>query len=70
MQNYRIYFDEVERNEVVRILRSYNDIIIDNIDDHSVGITVELDDDGQFFRNLMEVIERDVYSMRMNETRR
>jgi hypothetical protein len=64
MENYRIYFDESERNDVVRILRKYNDIVIDNIDDHSVGITIERDDSGGFYRELMEEIDREIYSMR------
>jgi hypothetical protein len=64
MQNYRIYFDESEREDLLRILRSYNDIIIDNIDDHSVGITIERDDDGEFYRALMNEIDRDIYSLR------
>lgn len=64
MENYRIYFDGSEKEEVVKILRGYNDIIIDNIDDHSVGITIEIDDSGVFYKNLMEEIDRDIYSLR------
>jgi hypothetical protein len=64
MNSYRIYFDETERNEVVRILRGYNDVIIDNIDDNSVGITIELDNGDVLYRELMEIIDRDVYSTR------
>jgi hypothetical protein len=64
MDNYRIYFDESERNEVVRILRKYNDIVIDNIDDNSVGITMERDDSGPFYKRIMEEIDRDVFSIR------
>jgi len=64
MDNYRIYFDESERNEVVAILRKYNDVIIDNIDDNSVGITIERDDSAEFYRGLMDEIDRSVYSMR------
>jgi hypothetical protein len=64
MENYRIYFDTAERNEVVRILRKYNDIIIDNIDDQSVGITIERDDSTNLYRAVMDEIDRDVYSMR------
>ncbi|HYC84421.1 MAG TPA: hypothetical protein VEB86_04330 [Chryseosolibacter sp.] len=64
MENYRIYFDETERNDVLRILRKYNDVLIDNIDDHSVGITIERDDSGLFYRNLMDEIDKDVYSLR------
>ena len=64
MNNYRIYFDGTERNEVVRILRRFNDIIIDNIDDHSVGITIEKDDGGALYKTVMDIIERDVYANR------
>ncbi len=64
MENYRIFFDTAERNEVVRILRKYNDIIIDNIDDHSVGITIERDDGGNLYQRVLDEIDRDVYSMR------
>ncbi|HYG04248.1 MAG TPA: hypothetical protein VD927_17495 [Chryseosolibacter sp.] len=68
MENYRIYFDGTERNEVVRILRSYNDVIIDNMDDHSIGITIEKDDDGVLYRSIMDIINRDVYSSRAQAT--
>jgi hypothetical protein len=64
MTNYRIYFDDSERNEVVKILRNYNDVVIDNIDNHSVGITIENDDSEKLYREIMEIIDRDVYSSR------
>lgn len=64
MENYRIYFDEPERNAVVRIVRQYNDIIIDNIDSHSIGITIERDDSDGFYKSLMDEIDREVYSIR------
>ena len=64
MENYRIYFEESERNDILRILQNYNDVVIDNIDDHSVGITIERDDNGMFYRTLMGEIDRNVYSMR------
>jgi hypothetical protein len=66
MENYRIYFDESERNNVVNILRGYNDIIIDNIDDNSVAITIEHDDAPGFYRDVMTEIDRQVYSMRQD----
>jgi hypothetical protein len=64
MNNYRIYFDESERNEVVRILRNYNDVVIDNIDDHSVGITIEKDGSDKLYKTIMEIIDREIYSAR------
>jgi hypothetical protein len=64
MENYRIYFDDRERNEVIRILRKHNDVVIDNIDDHSVGVTIERDDSGAFYRQIMDEIDKEVYSLR------
>lgn len=64
MENYRIYFDDSEREQILKILERYNDIVIDNVDDHSVGITIELDDSSEFYRKLMEEIDRSIYSLR------
>jgi hypothetical protein len=64
MENYRIYFDESEKDEILRILRSYNDVVIDNIDDNSIGITIERDDNGAFYKQLREEIDRSVFSSR------
>jgi hypothetical protein len=64
METYRIYFEETERVNVVRILRQYNDVVINNIDDHSVGITIEKDDNGALYSDIMEEIDREVYSAR------
>ena len=43
MQNYRIYCEENERAEIISILRKYNDVVIDNVNSNSVGITIELE---------------------------
>jgi len=64
MENYRIYFDASERDDIIRILRKYNDVLIDNVDDHSVGITIERDSAEKFYRELLAEIDRDVYSAR------
>lgn len=64
MENYRIYFDDSEREQILNILGRYNDVVIDNVDDHSVGITIELDDSSEFYRKLMEEIDRSIYSLR------
>jgi hypothetical protein len=64
MENYRIYFDQAERDDVIRILRKHNDVVIDNVDDHSIGITIERDDNGEFYRRLMLQIDQEVYSAR------
>jgi len=64
MENYRIYCEENERSEVMSILRKYNDIVIDNIEATSFGITIEREDAEFFYRNLLEEIEREVYAYR------
>jgi hypothetical protein len=64
MENYRIYFDPSERDDIIRVLRKYNDVLIDNVDDHSVGITIECDGAEKFYRDLIAEIDRDVYSTR------
>jgi hypothetical protein len=66
MKNYRIYFDGSEREDVLNILRKYNDVIIDNVDDHSVGLTIELENSEILYRDLMAEIDREVFSMRTN----
>jgi hypothetical protein len=64
MENYRIYFENSEKDHVVRILRKYNDVVIDNIEENSVGITIERDDNGAFYSSLMEEIDRSVFHTR------
>jgi len=61
MENYRIYCQESERAEVMSILRKYNDVVIDNVNSSSFGITIERDDAESFYNNLLEEIDREVY---------
>jgi hypothetical protein len=47
MTSFKINFSGTDRDEVVRFLKQQsNDIIIDKIEDFSVGITIERDDGG------------------------
>jgi len=64
MENYRIYCEENERAEVMSILRKYNDVVIDNMDANSFGITIERDDPESFYRDLLDEIDRDVNQYR------
>jgi len=64
MENYRIYCEENERAEVMSILRKYNDVVIDNVNSTSFGITIERDDPESFYNNLLEEIDREVYVYR------
>lgn len=69
MENYRIYCNENERAEIMSILRKYNDVVIDNVNSTSFGITIERDNPETFFNNLMEEIDREVYLYRREKDR-
>jgi hypothetical protein len=69
MENYRIYCEENERAEIMSILRKYNDVVIDNVNSTSFGITIERDDPESFYNSLMEEIDREVYIYRKERGR-
>lgn len=69
MENYRIYCDESERAEIMSILRKYNDIVVDNINSTSFGITIEREDPDAFYQNLLDEIDREVYMYRQEKHR-
>ena len=69
MENYRIYCEENERAEIMSILRKYNDVVIDNVEATSFGITIERDDPETFFSNLLDEIDREVYAYRKERDR-
>lgn len=69
MENYRIYCEENERAEIMSILRKYNDVVIDNVNSTSFGITVERDDPETFYNNLLDEIDREVYAYRREKAR-
>jgi uncharacterized UPF0146 family protein len=64
MENYRIYFEPGEEDDILEKLRRYNDIVIDNINANSIGITIERDDAESFYVKVMDQIDREVYSFR------
>lgn len=64
MENYRIYCEEGERAEIMSILRKYNDIVVDNVDFNSFGITIERENPEEFFQSLLDEIDREVYRYR------
>jgi hypothetical protein len=66
MENYRVYFEEDEREDVLRILRRSSDILIDNMNTNSFGITIERDDAEEFYIKLLEKIDREIYQFRPN----
>jgi hypothetical protein len=64
MENYRIYFEEGEQDDILRILRKSSDVLIDNITSNSIGITIEKDDAEPFYVRLLNQIDREVYDFR------
>lgn len=64
MENYRIYFEPGEEEHILSILRASNDILIDNINANSFGITIERDDADAFYIQLLDRIDREVYALR------
>jgi hypothetical protein len=64
MENYRVYYKEGEQDDILRILRRSSDILIDNINSNSIGITVERDNAEEFYASLLDQIQREVYDFR------
>jgi hypothetical protein len=64
MENYRIYFQEGEEEDILRILRQSSDILIDNISGNSIGITVEREDADHFYLRLLNQLDREVFDFR------
>lgn len=69
MENYRIYCDERERADIMRILRKYNDVVIDNVDANSFGITIEGDSAETLYQQLRDEIDREVFRYRHERDR-
>ncbi len=69
MESYRIYCEEKERAEVLSILRKYNDVVIDNVDQNSVGITIEGDHAVALYHQLLAEIENEVFQFRSERAR-
>lgn len=62
-KNYKIYYKEEMRNNVIAYLEDYsNDILINTYNDQIIGITIENEKEKKFFNNLLENIESDVYT--------
>jgi hypothetical protein len=64
MENFRIYFQEGEAEEVLRILQNCSDVIIDNVQSNSIGITIERDNADWYYVRLLDRIDRQVFDFR------
>lgn len=62
MENYEIKFRESERESVLKILSTSNDILINNITPTSVGITIQQDEAEPLYHSILEKIDREVHS--------
>ncbi len=62
-KNFRIYYKEGMRDKVLTYLKNYsNDILINTVDDESIGITIENENETEFFNNLLDKLKTEVYS--------
>lgn len=59
-----MYYQQGEEEDILRILRRSSDVLIDNINDNSIGITVEKDNAEEFYARLIDQIYREVYDFR------
>jgi hypothetical protein len=64
MENFRVYYQQGEEEDILRILRQSSDILIDNINSNSIGITVERHDAQGFYGRLLHQLQREVYDFR------
>jgi hypothetical protein len=60
MENYEIHFNESERDAVLKIISSSNDVLVNNIKLTSVGITIQQDDAEPIYQALLERIDREL----------
>lgn len=60
MDNYKINFTPAERETVLNVLSSYNDIIINNVEPTSAFITIQNDDTEPIYQMLLLRIEQEL----------
>lgn len=64
MATYRIYFEEGEEDDVLRILHSTIGVTIDGHNSKSATITIEQRNPNKLYRNLVDRIDQQVYAFR------
>lgn len=64
MEHYKIYFEEDEEEDILNILRSSNDVLIDCIQANNIGITIKKEDADSFYFKLLDRIDRTVSAFR------
>ena len=69
MENYVIRFNEHEREAVLGILSRSNDIVINNVEPTSVGITIQLEESAAAYEALLDQIGRELHPANVNPTK-
>jgi hypothetical protein len=64
MATYRIYFEEGEVEDILRILRSTDDVTVDVVNSKSVSFTIRHGKPNRLYRNLVDRIDQQVYAFR------
>jgi hypothetical protein len=64
MEHYRIDFQEGEEEDILRILRSTRDVLIDHINANNIVITIKRDHANELYRSLLDRIDQLVYAFR------
>ena len=65
MENYVIRFTDAQREAVMNVISRSNDVIINRLEENSVGITVQLDEADAAYGVLLEDIERELGKMQI-----
>ncbi len=62
MKNYKVHFNEEERDAVIGLITKSNDIVLNQVEPESVFITIQLEDDEAdvLYANLQTQIDREV----------
>jgi len=63
MNTYHIHCAPRDQEQVKEILRRHNDIIVNQTDESSIGITIEKDNPeaDEYYQKLLELINRELH---------
>jgi len=65
MENYVIRFTDEQREAVMSVISRSNDVIINRLEENSVGITVQLDEADEAYGLLLDDIQRELNKMQI-----
>lgn len=65
MENYVIRFTDEQREAVMSVISRSNDVIINRLEENSVGITVQLDEADEAYGLLLDDIQRELSKMQI-----